>query len=62
LTGDEICKCRHPHGGREGQPDADKEEGRVKNYQIFANVLYGWPLTGELLLLPSKINLFLVET
>jgi len=30
--------------GKEGQPDADKGE-RGKNYQIFADILYGWPLT-----------------
>jgi len=34
-------------GGDRGQPDADKSgqgEGEVKNYQIFADVLYGQPL------------------
>jgi len=35
-------------GERWGQPDVDKswQGGRgVKNYLIFADILYGWPLT-----------------
>ena len=41
------CRCGRPHGEREGSTRCVQKRtrgGGVKNYQIFANALYGRPL------------------
>jgi len=43
----ESC-CGRPHGGGVSQMRTKADKGRVKNQQIFADVLYGRPLSAYL--------------